>query len=97
MLFTRPTLDGYLLNKYWRFLTADLSEEEVQDLEKAREQLEHYDKIYRIMEYGSEIASALTTLETRIATNNPSIPMTIYRQVIYSESNDNVVLAQLSE
>lgn len=35
-IFTRPTLDLYFLNKYWNFLSKDLSSEEVADLEKAR-------------------------------------------------------------
>jgi hypothetical protein len=28
-LYTRPTLDYYLADKYWNFLTKDLSKEEV--------------------------------------------------------------------
>ena len=36
-LFTRPTLDLYLCNKYWGFVTGgDTSKEEVADLEDAR-------------------------------------------------------------
>lgn len=34
--YTRPTLDLYTCTKYWKFLTSDLSKEEVADLEKAR-------------------------------------------------------------
>lgn len=37
--YTRPTIDLYLVNKYWRFLTKDLGETEVADLEKAKETL----------------------------------------------------------
>lgn len=82
-IFTRPTLDLYYCNKYWNFLTKNLSTEEVADLEKAREQLTHYEKIYAIMEYGSDINGILTTLVTRVSSNNPSIPLTVYRQVIH--------------
>lgn len=78
-IYTRPTLDLYLCNKYWNFITSDLSKEEVADLEKAKSQLQNYDKIYSIMEYGNDFNQLLTCLETRIASNNPSIPMTIYR------------------
>jgi len=35
-VFTRPTLDLYLCNKYWNFITNDLSKEEVADLEQAK-------------------------------------------------------------
>lgn len=35
-LFTRPTLDLYIANKYWNFITKGLSKEEIADLEKAR-------------------------------------------------------------
>lgn len=80
-LFTRPTLDYYLCNKYWNFLTADLSKEEVQDLEHAREQLEKYERTYSLMEYGADLNGLLTTLETRIGSNNPSLPQTIYKKV----------------
>jgi hypothetical protein len=31
-LYTRPTLDCYLANKYWNFITTDLSQEEVNDV-----------------------------------------------------------------
>jgi hypothetical protein len=79
--YTRPTIDLYLLNKYWRFLTKDLGETEVADLEKAKETLSHYEKIYSIFEYGNDLTQIMTTLETRIASDNPSIPTTIYRKV----------------
>lgn len=80
-LFTRPTLDLYLLNKYWNFVTKGLDEHEISDLERARERLTHYEKLYSIFEYGNELSVAMTCLETRIAQNNPSIPMTVYRKV----------------
>jgi hypothetical protein len=81
--YTRPTIDLYLLNKYWRFLTKDLGETEVADLEKAKETLSHYEKIYTIFEYGNDLTQIMTALETRIASDNPSIPTTIYRKVSF--------------
>ena len=86
-LYTRPTLDLYLCNKYWNFITHDLSKEEVADLEKARTQLAHYEKLYSLMEYGSDLNGLLTCLDTRIASNNPSLPMTIYRQSRHNQSD----------
>lgn len=79
--FTRPTLDLYVLSNYWGFVTKNLSAEEVSDLEKARQVLSEYEKIYTIFEYCSDIQGLMTTLETRIASNNPSVPMTMYRKV----------------
>ena len=38
-VYTRPTLDLYLLNKYWAFLTNGAAKEEIADLENARNQL----------------------------------------------------------
>lgn len=38
------------------------------------------------MEYGSDLNGLLTTLDTRMAANNPSIPMTIYRQSKHNSS-----------
>jgi len=73
-VFTRPTLDLYLLNKYWSFLTKGVSKEEIADLENARSQLQHYEKIYTLMEYGSDLNGILTTLDTRVASTNPSLP-----------------------
>ena len=86
--FTRPTLDLYIANRYWNFITKNLQEEEIADLQKARENLAHFEKLYAIMEYGADLNGILTTLETRVASNNPSIPLTIYRQVsIYQYFN----------
>jgi len=64
-LFTRPTLDLYVLNKYWNFLTKDLSPEELADLEKARSVLEKYEKIYSIYEYVADFSQTMTVLEIR--------------------------------
>ena len=81
-LYTRPTLDLYLVNKYWNFLTTapGTTKEEIEDLEKARTTLQHYEKLYSIMEYGSDLNGTLTCLDTRVSSMNPSIFLTIYRQ-----------------
>jgi hypothetical protein len=66
-LYTRPTLDLYVLNTYWGFVTKNLSTEEVADLEKARKVLEDYEKLYTLFEYGADIHASMITLETRVA------------------------------
>lgn len=81
-MYTRPTLDHYLCNKYWNFITKDLSTEEIADMEIAKGQLQSYEKLYSFMEYGSYLCTLLITLETRIGSSNPSIPKTIYTKVI---------------
>jgi hypothetical protein len=53
MAYTRPTIDNMIAKKYWGFLTKDLSEAEVEDLQNSSDQLEHYDKIYSLIEYTS--------------------------------------------
>lgn len=89
-MFTRPTLDLYLCNKYWGFITADeLSREELADLEAAKGQLEHYERIYALMEYCSDLSGLLTTLQTRIGSNNPSLPQTVYRRSRHNQT-DNI-------
>lgn len=86
-MYTRPTLDLYIANKYWNFISKDLDDNEIKDLQKAKEALEHYEKLYSIMEYGNDLTSAMTCLETRVAQNNPSVPMTIYRKVTIAEAD----------
>ena len=71
--FTRPTLDLYFCNKYWNFITKDMEREQLQDMENAKKELERYEKVYSIMEYTSHMSGLVTCLETRIATNNPSV------------------------
>ena len=80
-MYTRPTLDLYLLNKYWNFLTnaPDMSKEEIADLEKARTTLQKYEKLYSLMEYGADLNGTLTCLDTRVSSMNPSVFLTIYR------------------
>lgn len=87
-MYTRPTLDSYICNKYWNFITADLSSEEVADLEIARGQLQQYEKLYSLMEYGSDLNGLLTALETRIGGSNVSLPQTIYRRSRHNSSEN---------
>jgi hypothetical protein len=44
------------------------------------------------MEYGHKLAANLITFETRIATNNPSVPMIIYRQVNITLNNNILIV-----
>lgn len=78
-MYTRPTLDLQFCNRYWGYLTKGMSAEELADFEKARETLTHYDKIYSLVEYASDLHEGMTCLEKRIMTQNPTIPMNIYR------------------
>jgi hypothetical protein len=73
-LFTRPTLDLHILNTYWGYLTKDLGELEINDLQRARDTLQHYERIYSLYEYGNDLTQAITTLEVRVTGNNPSLP-----------------------
>lgn len=43
------------------------------------------------MEYGNLLANAMTALEARISSNNPSIPLTVYRKS-RRNSVENIVL-----
>ena len=52
---------------------------ELTDFEKAKQQLENYEKIYGIVEYVSELNEHMTTLERRIQTNNQTIPQNMWR------------------
>jgi hypothetical protein len=36
-LFTKPTLDLHIANKYWNFITKGLSQEELDDLKNSRD------------------------------------------------------------
>ena len=77
-LYLEPvvTLDNFKWDKY----TSGLSEEELADMEKAREKLENYKKIYEIYEYATDLNDIMFTLETQVSSNNPSYPMSIYRR-----------------
>ena len=78
-MYTKPTLDLYYMNNYWGFLTKGMKPAELHDFEVAKKHLEHYEKIYGIVEYVSELNEHLTVLERRIQTNNPTMPQNIYR------------------
>lgn len=49
----KPLMVAEEFNKKWSSYTAGLSDEEVADLEQARDTLAHYDKIYNIYEYST--------------------------------------------
>lgn len=57
-----------------------MSDLEIADLENARRQLENYDRLYTLVEYTSKLHEGITCLERKIQTNNPTIPMNIWRQ-----------------
>lgn len=78
--YTRPALDMYIVNRYWKYLTKGMSEAEIEDFKQVKAQLDHYGKIYDFMEYGATLGQTMTALEQRISSNNPSIPLTIYRK-----------------
>ena len=61
-------------------MTAGLSQEELADIQRSKDQIEHYQKIYDIFEYCTGLHDMLYALETRISSNNPTIPFSIYRQ-----------------
>lgn len=82
--FTKPIMVRDAFVKDWDAHTKDLPEEEVADLEKARDQIAHYEKIYKIYDYCTEINSIMYSLESRISSNNPSHPLNVYR---WSENN----------
>jgi hypothetical protein len=49
-------------------------------MEKARDTLKNYEKIYSIFEYATELNGLMYTVETQISAGNPSNPLSIYRQ-----------------
>jgi len=49
-------------------------------LVRAKEQIEHYEKIYNIFDYASELQDVMYTLESQISSQNPTIPFNVYRQ-----------------
>jgi hypothetical protein len=73
-MYTRPTLDAYIVGKYWNFLTKGLSQEEIADLQETKKNLDHYTRIYELMEYGQKISLTMLILETRLDTNDVSLP-----------------------
>jgi len=49
--------------KKWSKYTSGISEEELADLEQAREKLRTYEKIYSIFEYATDLNDIMYTLE----------------------------------
>mmetsp|Transcript_37155 Transcript_37155/g.50384 ORF Transcript_37155/g.50384 Transcript_37155/m.50384 type:complete len:225 (+) Transcript_37155:16-690(+) len=81
--YMQPLVALEQLENNWDSMTKNLSNEEVSDLENARTEMKRYEQIYNIFEYGSTLNEFITSLETRIASNNVTIPMSSYR---YSKS-----------
>lgn len=75
----KPIIESKNYIKAWSKNTSGLSTEEIADLEKARHDLENYEKIYNIFEYATDLNRAMNIIETRICANNPSVPMNMYR------------------
>ena len=82
--FTKPIYIRNDFVKNWDANIKNLSEEEVADLQRAKDQIAHYEKIYNIYQYATELNEIMYTLESRIASNNPSNPLNVYR---WSDSN----------
>jgi hypothetical protein len=87
--FTKPLLVRDEFVKNWDKNIENLSAEEVADLETARDNIAHYEKVYNIFEYCSEINDVMYALESRISSNNPSHPLNVYR---WSPSNSTEAL-----
>jgi len=77
--FVKPVLELNKAVNNWDKFTAGLEAEEVADLERARSQLENYQRIYDIYEYATELNSIMNVLELRIFTNNTSLAPNAYR------------------
>ena len=60
--YTKPTLDLHYVKKNWGWLTANMSQPELVDFEKVRDQLDHYEKIFSIVEYASDLNEGMTVL-----------------------------------
>lgn len=77
--FVRPMLVSKTFQDNWNNWTEGASEEEVADLQQAQATIAHYDKIYSIFEYSSDLNHVMNVLKTRIDGHNPTIPMNVYR------------------
>lgn len=42
--------------------------------------MEQYERVYDIFEYSTELNYCVQNLELRITSNNPNVPMNLYRQ-----------------
>ena len=65
-LYTKPVIDLRLAEKNWKWLTNGMSDAELADFNIAKENLEHYDKLYTLIEYASKLNEGITVLEKRI-------------------------------
>ena len=85
--FLKPILakDDFVSN--WAANTQGLSAEEIADLEQARDAIAHYEKIYNIFEYSSDLSHAMNILETRICAHNPSVVVNMYRTSASGQMN----------
>ena len=52
---------------------------QLSDFEGAKTSLENYEKLYSLVEYASHLNEGMIILERKIMTNNPTIPMNVYR------------------
>lgn len=80
---------------YWNYITKGMSQAELIDLEKARDQLEHYDKLYTLIEYVSSLNEGITCLEKKIQTNDETVPMNVYRQC--PANQPGVLIAEIED
>ena len=78
--YLEPVVTLEKFTKSWDKMTSGLSAEEVADLEKARDTLQNYEKIYQIFEYATELNDYMYVIEAQISANNPSHPFSVYRQ-----------------
>jgi hypothetical protein len=95
MQYTKPVVDLRLAIKNWNYLTKGMSNAELKDFEQARDQLEQYDKLYTLIEYCSKLHEGVTCLEKKIASNNPTIPMNMYRQS--AANNQESLFAEMEQ
>lgn len=66
-------------------MTKDLPHEEMADMLEAKKKLEVYEDVHEIYEYATDLNECIQVLEGKITTNNPIVPMNLYRQ---SEANE---------
>lgn len=67
-------------NRHASQATKGISAEELADIDRSKEAIEQYQKIYDIFDYCTRLNSLMYALEIRVSANNPSIPPSIYRQ-----------------
>ena len=65
-MYSKPVIDFQTCQNKWGYLTKDMSDLEIADMEASRDKLAHYEKIYGIIEYISILHDGITALEKRI-------------------------------